>query len=140
MSDLSLAAAERNPIHELAQIASQIQSGVTDLSGYKNLLGDENVNYVEEGATNMMSRVHSIVRATITGEDEDNPLFSRDVRHDLRNHIAVVKGFSELIRLDLPNSHVASACLDRISKRSRQFVEILDQARDRSEDPMTGYN
>jgi len=140
MSDLSLAANERNPLHELAQVATQIQSGVEDLSGYKPLLGDENVNYVEEGTHNMMNRVHSIMRDIITKADDDNPLFCRDIRHDLRNQIAVVKGFSELIRLDLPNSHVASSTLDRISKRSREFVAILDEARDRAEGPMTAYN
>ncbi len=140
MSELSLAAAERNPLHELAQVASQIQSGVTSLTDYKIMLDDENVSFVEEGASRMINRVHDLMRDTITAEDDGDPLFCRDIRHDLRNQIAVVKGFSELIRLDLPNNHVASSTLDRISKRSRRFVEILDEARDRSEGPMTAFN
>lgn len=60
--------------------------------------------------------------------DADSGL-TRDRRHDLRNHVAVVKGFCDLILMDLPRQHSARPQLEDLSGKAMDFVRLLDEHR-----------
>jgi len=134
ISTLSNAQSVRsNPLRELAQLAIQIQTGSQDLTSYELVLGDANISYVQIGAAQILQTVHNLMRASITTDTNVNPLFTRDVRHNLRNQIAVVKGFSDLMKMDLPENHPAQSKLSRIGDRAMQFVEVLDFIKETAE-------
>ncbi len=116
---------QKKSLRRLAQLAIQVQTGARELIGYELLLGDENVGYVHTGACSMVDSIQNLMR-TEAAADGDNPLFSQDVRHDLRNQVAVVKGFSDLMRMDLPVNHTVHHMLERLTLRTAEFVEILD--------------
>ena len=119
-------APNNNPLRRLSQLAIQIQAGAQDLIGYELFFGEENIGYVHTGANSMLDSVHNLMRSAVESET-GNPLLSQDARHDLRNQVAIVKGFADLMKMDLPTNHPARTMLDRLTERSTDFVEILDQ-------------
>lgn len=116
---------QENPLRQLAQLSIQVQTEAKELVGYELLLGEENISYVHSGAASMVETIQNLIR-TSSGASDANPLVSQDVRHDLRNQVAVVKGFTDLMRMDLPEEHSAQTMLGDLSAKTKEFVEVLD--------------
>lgn len=112
-------------VRQIAQLAVLIQAATIDLSGYEIFFGPENVGYIREGADKMVRLMGEV----LAGDGERGPDMNREQRHDLRNHVAVVKGFCELILMDLPWEHSARPELESISEQCREFVRLLDEHR-----------
>lgn len=113
---------------QLRELSNQIRDLGISLKAASVELGEENVAFVVGTSAELE---HFMSRLSITPESPD-PLGSRELRHDLRNKVAVVKGFSDLMRMDLSPNHRWANLLDRLIMLSDQFVEVLDSARDRS--------
>ena len=119
-------------LRKLSELASQIRTHAQDLAGYELILGDENIFYAQSGADTVTETIQNLLRASFASSSSDSPLFTREVRHDLRNHIAVVKGFSDLMMMDVPPEHPSVATLQQVLASARDFVEVLDAAKDRA--------
>ena len=59
----------------------------------------------------------------------DFSLHDKELRHDFRNMIGSVTGFSELILMEGGLSPESTAGLTRLRENSSEFVHILDQQR-----------
>lgn len=116
-------------LRELAQIAIQVQSDAQQLIGFELYFGEENIGYVHFGANSILESIHNLMRESLSSTSDDNLLYDQEIRHDLRNKVAVVKGFSDLMRMDVPDAHPSSPVLDQIIGRSVEFVDVLDQAK-----------
>ncbi|MEM1294207.1 MAG: hypothetical protein AAGH89_02510 [Verrucomicrobiota bacterium] len=125
---------QENPLRQLAQLSIQVQTGAKDLVGYELLLGEENISYVHSGAESMVETVQNLIRCCGSNGSEGNPLMSQDVRHDLRNQVAVVKGFTDLMKMDLPAEHTVQSMLGGLSSKTKEFVEVLDSIKMQVED------
>ena len=79
-----------------------------------------------DGRTHIAS---NLMRESLASTSNRNLLLDQEIRHDLRNKVAVVKGFSDLMLDDAPDGHPSIQVLDQIVARSRQFVGVLDQAK-----------
>lgn len=115
-------ALQANPLSQLSQLTIQIHTAAIDLSGYESYFGSESVGYVLQGAEAMMGALQSVL-----GSDApETKLGERETRHDFRNKLAVVKGFGDLMKMDLPESHAALIILQRLSERCMRFSALLD--------------
>ncbi len=114
-----------NALHQLSQLTVQIQSASQDLVGYEIFFGEDNVDYVQSGAESMMAAIQGL----LADDNGVNLLADREIRHDLRNKVAVVKGFSDLMKMDLPESHSANGMLERLTSRCSEFIVILDRVK-----------
>ena len=112
-------------VRQIAQLAVLIQAATCDLSGYEIFFGPENVSYIREGADKMVC----VMGEVLASGGERGPDMNREQRHDLRNHVAVVKGFCDLILMDLPWEHSARFDLESISGQCKEFVRLLDEHR-----------
>lgn len=130
-------AASDHLLRDLAQVAIQVQADAQNLIGHELLLNEENIGYVRFGASSLLESVHNLMRSSLQPQSPGEPLLDREIRHDLRNKVAVVKGFSDLMRMDSPEDHQVSRVLDGIIERSRQFVEVLDNAKAEAQTPHT---
>jgi hypothetical protein len=112
-------------LSQLSQLTIQIHTAALDLNGYDLFFGSENAAYAVEGAEAMLGILQNLLR----GPQPEVVLGCRETRHDFRNKLAVVKGFSDLMRMDLPPSHPAGIVLDRLSERCLTFSALLDRFR-----------
>lgn len=87
------------------------------------------MDYIRQGAGKMVWVVGEALGTASGSETGPGECLSRDQRHDLRNHVAVVKGFSDLILMDLPWGHSARPELDDLSAKCTKFVHLLDEHR-----------
>ncbi|MEO0446705.1 MAG: hypothetical protein AAF191_11585 [Verrucomicrobiota bacterium] len=106
-----------------------IQAKAIDVSDYEAFFGPENVQYIREGADSMVRLVGGLLERT---EKTADWLLDGELRHDLRNHIAVVKGFSDLILLDLPREHSARPMMENLSGVCAEYVKRLDYHREQT--------
>lgn len=113
---------QSNPISQLSQLTIQIQTTALDLSNYACFSGSENIEFILQGAAEMMATLQTV----LGGANPEGKLGERETRHDFRNKLAVVKGFGDLIKMDLPQSHGAYLPLQRLSERCTRFSAILD--------------
>jgi len=111
-----------NPLSQLSQLTIQIHSAALDLTSYESFFGAENIGYVLEGAQSMMAALQEILRSS----DPEVLLGGREVRHDFRNKLAVVRGFGDLMKMDLPESHSSLMLLHRLTERCTRFSTLLD--------------
>ena len=59
----------------------------------------------------------------------------RHVRHDLKNFLAVGKGFSDILLMETDDSHPAIGLLKNISGGIDRFIDILDGNRSGAAQP-----
>jgi len=117
---------ETQIIRQIAQLSVLLQSAAHELSDFAVFFGAENVSHIRTGAADLVRASGGL----LTAHTETGAGLSRDLRHDLRNHVAVVKGFADLILMDLPRNHSARGMLENLSRQSLDFVALLDQHRD----------
>ncbi len=113
------------PISQLSQLTIQIHTAAIDLNRYETYFGSESIGYAIQGAESMLHSLQGLMGST----DPETLLGSRDTRHDFRNKLAVVKGFGDLMKMDLPDGHPALYTLDRLTERCTQFSILLDRFR-----------
>lgn len=116
-------------LRDLAQVAIQVQADAQALIGFELYFGEENIGYVQFGSNSMLESIHNLMRESLSSPKNGNLLLDREIRHDLRNRVAVVKGFSDLMRMEAPDNHPSAEVLDKIINRSRDFVDMLDRAK-----------
>jgi hypothetical protein len=107
----------------LRQLAVQMQQLGDHLPPFAAVLGADNVAYVRDSSGSLVRMVEELAGRG------GNPLQDKEVRHDLRNLVAVVKGFSDLMRMDLPASHAVSPSVRQLISLSDQFIAALDTVR-----------
>ncbi len=118
-------------LHQLWNLSAQIQHTGDYLPPHRELLGDEHITYVRDAAVGMLQKLqammqHCVALAT-TGQPVTNPLENKDERHDMRNQIAVVRGFSDLMLMDVPHGHQAGAILVHLRDLADHYCQVLDQ-------------
>lgn len=89
------------------------------------------MGYIREGAAKMVW----VAGEALAHMHEPASCLSKEKRHDLRNHAAVVKGFSDLILMDLPVAHSARPQLEDLAAKCMEFVHLLDEHRDAASGP-----
>lgn len=85
--------------------------------------GPEMFDFVEKSSLQMHRRLNEIVAAQ---EPDETHLADREVRHDFRNILASVRGFTDLILMEEGIPETAIEGLREICFCSSQFVECLD--------------
>ncbi len=113
---------QANPLSQLSQLTIQIQTTAADLTNYECFFGAENIGYITQGADEMMCALQTV----LSGGEPESKLGERETRHDFRNKLAVVKGFGDLMKMDLPQSHAAFMLLQRLTERCTRFSTLLD--------------
>ena len=120
-------------IQQLAQLVQQMQQMAEYLPPFESILTQENIAFVHDGATDLAQKLHNMWQACITSVGPNgsapNPLECKDLRHDLRNNVAVVRGFSDLMLMDVPTGHEVIPVLDHLRVLSDHFVSILDSVK-----------
>lgn len=117
-----------NSLHQLTALAQQMQQHAAVLPPHVADFGDEHIGYVVDTSGSILEKLQNMMQSCLSaGGPIANPLESREIRHDMRNLIAVIKGFSELMQMDANAEHPANNSLTTLRTLSDQFVEILDQ-------------
>tara|TARA_R110002096_G_scaffold206192_10_gene392388 strand:- start:6255 stop:6581 length:327 start_codon:yes stop_codon:yes gene_type:complete len=101
------------------------------------MLGDEHITYVREAAMGMLQKLHAMMHACVSmstnGQEVVNPLENKDERHDMRNQVAVVRGFSDLMLMDVPPGHQSAQILDHLRNLADSYCGVLDQIKSADE-------
>lgn len=128
-------------LHQLAGLAQQMQQHAAELPPYTSEFGDEHIGYVVESSASILSKLQNMMQSCLSaaapGTVAPNPMVNKDIRHDMRNMIAVVKGFSELMQMDAGAGHPANGSLSTLRTLSDQFVSLLDDIKASSEGDAT---
>lgn len=112
-------------LHTLNQLALQICQRVQDLSTHSALLDPEQLTHISESAQAVKAGVDTSAGATL-----DN----KETRHDIRNQLAVIRGFSDLLQLENPPSHPATPILEDLISYCDEMVTSLDALTEASGD------
>lgn len=80
--------------------------------------GPELFGYIEDSGREIRKKLNGVA---------DFSLHDKELRHDFRNMIGAVTGFSELILMESGLSDESTDGLTRLRGNSREFVDILDQ-------------
>ena len=117
-------------LHQLAGLAQQMQQHAAVLPPHAAEFGDEHIGYVVDTSASILEKLQNMMQSCIStatpGVEAPNPMASKEIRHDMRNLIAVVKGFSELMQMDASAGHPANNSLTTLRTLSDQFVALLD--------------
>jgi len=111
----------RDPsLNHLREIARDVISVTVSLKpnvGEYGEDGPELFSYIENSGIEIQKKLNGL---------EDFSLHDRELRHDFRNMIGSVTGFSELILMESALSPESTSGLTRLRQWSTKFVEILD--------------
>ena len=110
----------------LRQLTVQMRQLGDHLPPFAGVLDPENIAYVRDTSTAIITVLDGLAA------QPGNPLEDREVRHDLRNQVAVVKGFSDLMMMDITPSHTVAPALKQLGALADQFVAQLDTVRQES--------
>jgi signal transduction histidine kinase len=116
-----------NPLPVLLDLSERILELARELAGSATEFGPdgpEMFRFVEKSSEQMHQRLVKI--ASSEPEQQGNQLRDREVRHEFRNILASVRGFTDLILMEqgIPEDLVSG--LKGICGCSNQFVEWLD--------------
>lgn len=118
--------AKRDNLKELLALSERILILVENLKSSVDKFGEdgsEMFDFVEKSSQQMHRRLNEI-------DDAQEPggicLSDREVRHDFRNILASVRGFTDLILMEEGIPEKAIEGLQEICSCSSQFVECLD--------------
>ena len=110
----------------LKQLTIQMRQLGDHLPPYSGVLDPDNIAYVRDTSAALIGVLDGLAAKP------GNPLEDREIRHDLRNQVAVVKGFSDLMMMDLTPSHIVAPALKQIGMLADQFVAQLDSVKQES--------
>ncbi len=116
-----------NPLEGLLKLSKRIVELAVELKGSSSEFGQdgpEMFDFVNKSSDQMHQRLTEI--ALEDPSEQERRLRDREVRHDFRNILASVRGFTDLILMEegLPQNSVTG--LKEICDCSNQFVEWLD--------------
>ncbi len=126
-SENSVSLADGKPVEMLLVLSERILSLAAKLKGFASEFGPdgpEMFEFVEKSSNQMYQRLTDI--ALHDGEEQASHLSDREVRHDFRNILASVRGFTDLILMEEGIPEGALEGLREICDCSNQFVEWLD--------------
>jgi hypothetical protein len=107
----------------LDAIAQELNASGQALSPERSQLDPEHIQFVRD--TNLkLIQVFQGMRLEPGGWSN---LQSRSLRHDLRNHIGIVRGFCDLMLMDIDSSmQDDEQLLTRMIQRCEEFASVLD--------------
>ena len=108
----------------LLELSSEVATVTDRLKGNVGEFGAEGLElfgYIENSSVQISDKLASI---------SETDLKDRELRHDFRNMIGSVTGFSELILMEPNLSVVSHKGLTRLRECSREFVELLDHQKE----------
>lgn len=114
---------------QLGQMAYQLQQLASQLSAHHHSLDAEFVGYVQEGSANLLNKLHELANRCVHEQNATDPLDDRRVRHDVKNIMAVPKGFTDLLIIDIEEGHPAVNTLLSIQDGLERFQHLLDENR-----------
>jgi len=114
---------------QLGQMAYQLQQLSGQLSSHQHSLEAEFVGYVQEGSANLLNKLHELANQCMRESSGVDPLDDRRVRHDVKNLMAVPKGFTDLLLLDIQEANPAVSLLLGIQDGLERFQHLLDENR-----------
>lgn len=107
----------------LQQLTAQMRQLGEHLPPFTGVLDADNIAFVRYTSAAIVKSLETLAAKP------GNPLEDRDVRHDLRNQVAVVKGFADLMMMDIPSSHAVAPSLKQLGILADQFVTQLDSVK-----------
>ena len=116
-----LPAAASSSLNRLIELSTEVLAVAENLKGHVGEFGNEGpelFGYITTSGGDISKKLASISESDLT---------DKELRHDFRNLIGSVTGFSELILMEAglsPDSHQG---LTRLRECSREFVELLDR-------------
>ena len=110
----------------LKQLTLQMRQLGEHLPPYAGVLDPDNIAYIRDTSAALIGVLDGL------SVKSGNPLGDRDVRHDLRNQVAVVKGFADLMMMDITPAHVVAPALKQLGVLADQFVAQLDSVKQES--------
>ncbi len=117
-------------LSHLRSMAEQLDLLSGHLVPFAEELDADNVQFVRGAAEALVKELEAMeARASVSGW-EQHPLSDREARHDVRNRIAVVSGFSDLMLMDVSGTHVTAAPLRELRSIAGEFVKELDALRE----------
>lgn len=111
---------EEDPLNRLRDISAEVTDRTRQLGGRVAEFGEDGpelFGYIESSGSAIDEKLGSIC---------PDALYDKDLRHDFRNMIGAVTGFSELILMETSISPESRDLLSRIRDCSREFVDLLD--------------
>lgn len=111
----------------LCDLSTEIKNLSDLLASASADLGDDGVGFVMGSSADL----HRSVSQLASERQGGNLLESRELRHDLRNKVAVIKGFCDLMCMDLAQGGHWARILSRLMELSDLFVSQLDSTKDR---------
>jgi adenylate cyclase len=121
------------------RIAEHFEAPVQALRAYVKLLDEQLDAEADDGILTDLARITQAIdqldslldqAVTLAGAAETSPEDGQRLRHDLRNALGAVTGYSELIAEDLEDSDMADSqvtvCLERLQREAGRLLETLD--------------
>lgn len=119
-------------LQDLHQLAHRILSGTRSLSQHLDVLNPDQVKLVTDSAESIMREMEPALAHNNPGEP--NPIETKKSRHDIRNQLAVIRGFADLMYMESPEGHPVCPILEEIMDCSDKMVEDLEQVCNKSAD------
>ena len=127
LSQPAPAASASNSLSQLKGIIGEILTTTASLKNRVQEFGEDGpelFGYIQGSGGDIDTKV---------GEIGETSLYDHELRHDFRNMIGSVTGFSELILMESGLSPESQKGLTRLRECSRDFVELLDQQKELAE-------
>lgn len=118
---------------ELTHLAIRMKSVSEQLTGHELVLSDEGVSHINVASEDILQMLHNLTREAVTSDI--SPLLDREIRHDIRNRLAAVKGFADVMQMDLVEGHVTKPVLQEISGLGGRFDQVLDEVKEAASEP-----
>ncbi len=117
-------------LQDLHQLAVRILSGARSLSQLLDVLNADQVKLVTDSAESIMEELKPALSHDTPGEL--NPIETKKCRHDIRNQLAVIRGFTDLMLMECPEDHAVCSTLEDLMDCSDKMVEDLEQVCNKS--------
>ncbi|MEO0448617.1 MAG: hypothetical protein AAF191_21340 [Verrucomicrobiota bacterium] len=105
----------------LPQIISELSETCSGLGAYAPQLGEEECQHVQEACVKARAQMESLLPRLEEESDE-----TRLMRHDLKNHISIVRGFSDLMLMEAVEGSSEQVLLSSILRTSDALTAQLD--------------
>jgi len=108
-------------LNRLLELSSEVVAVADRLKENVGEFGDDGTElfgYIENSGAQISEKLASV---------SETDLADKELRHDFRNMIGSVTGFSELILMEPQLSPVSHQGLTRLRECSKEFVELLDR-------------
>jgi len=112
-------------LQDLQQLANRILLGARSLTQFQDVLKDDQVKLVLDSAEDIIRQLEPALAHN--DPNSENPVETKKCRHDIRNQLAVIRGFTDLMAMECPDDHPAASLLEDLMNCSDKMVEDLEQ-------------